>query len=112
MSLVIANTEDAQDMSMAKDIAETLFSKYAGYLWAVNVRGGVAIIKCLNVSSLWGYTLKYRDICHDAGLRNSEVIRAGGEILERAGQSRGERIKGEIVSKVDGIAKYAPLGVR
>lgn len=110
--LAMANTEEAQDMTMAKDIADTLFGHYPGYMWGVSVKSGVAVIKCLNVSSLWGYVLKYRDICHDAAYRHKEIIRAGGEILERAKLARGERQKGETVIAVDGIAKYNPIGVR
>lgn len=110
--LAIADTEQAQDMTMAKDIADTLFVKYPGYMWGVNVTSGVAIIKCLNVSSLYGFVLKYKDICHDAAFRQKEIIRAGGEILERAKMNRGERQKGETVTAVDGIANYKPIGVR
>ena len=110
--LALANTEEMQDMTMAKDIAETLFEKYPGYMWGVNVKSGIALIKCLNVSSLWGFVLKYKDIKDDAGYRKKEVIRAGGEILERAKMVRGERVKGEMASAVDGIDNYKPIGVR
>lgn len=110
--LALANTEEMQDMTMAKDIAETLFAKYPGYMWGVSVKSGVAIIKCLNISSLWGFILKYKDIAHDANYRKKEVIRAGGELLERAKMARGERVKGETVKTVDGIKDYKDLGVR
>lgn len=106
--LAIADTQEMQDMNLAKDIAETLFEKYPGYLWGVSVRSGVAIIKCLNVSSLHGYILKYEDIVHDAGIRKREVIKAGGEILERAKLARGDRVLGEKANTVDGIANYNP----
>lgn len=110
--LALANTEEMQDMTMAKDIAETLFVKYPGYMWGVNVKSGVAIIKCLNVSSLYGFILKYKDIKDDAGFRQKEVIRAGGEILERAKLARGERVKGEMAQTVEGINNYKTIGVR
>jgi hypothetical protein len=110
--LALANTEEMQDMTMAKDIAETLFATYPGYMWGVNVKSGIALIKCLNVSSLWGFVLKYKDIKDDAGFRKKEVIRAGGEILERAKLKRGEREKGEMAVAVEGIASYKPIGVR
>lgn len=110
--LTLANTEEAQDMTMAKDIAETLFAHYPGYMWGVNVRGGVAVIKCLNVSSLYGFILKYKDISHDANFRKKEVLRAGGEILERAKMKRGAREFNSMAKAVDGIADYKPIGVR
>jgi len=110
--LAIADTEHMQDMNMAKDIAETLFEKYPGYLWGVTVQGGVAVIKCLNVSSNYGFVLKYAAIKDDAGVRKKEVLRAGGEILERAGLKRGERILGSKAQTVDGIKNYNPVAMR
>lgn len=110
--LTMATTEEAQDMTMAKDIADTLFEKYPGYMWGVSVKSGVAVIKCLNVSSLYGYILKYADIKDDAGYRKKEVLKAGGEILERAGMKRGEREFNSTAKSVDGIKDYKPIGVR
>ena len=110
--LAMATTEEAQDMTMAKDIAETLFEKYPGYMWAVSVKSGVAVIKCLNISSLYGFVLKYSDIKGDAVYRKKEVVRAGGELLERAGMKRGAREFGSKAHNVDGIKDYNPIAVR
>lgn len=110
--LAIADTEHLHDMNMAKDIAETLFEHYQGYLWGVSVTSGVAVIKCLNVSSLYGFVLHYNQIKDDAGFRKKEVLRAGGEILERAGLKRGWRVKGSKAVKVDGIDKYNPIAMK
>lgn len=104
-----ADTEFTLDMGMAKDIAETLHATYPGHLWAVTVRSGVAVIKDLFVSSLYGYVLKMDAIQGDAGVRTKEVKRAGGEILERARLARGERTDAK-VTEVDGIANYNPIG--
>ena len=108
--LVMAETEHVSDMSMAKDIAEALTKHYNGHLWAVTVQGGVAIIKALNISSLWGYILKMKDIQHDAGARHKAVMRAGGEILERAKLARAQYSEGSTVASVDGIKDYKRLG--
>lgn len=110
--LALANTEEALDMTMAKDIAETLFATYPGYMWGVAVKSGVAIIKCLNVSSIYGYILKYKDIKDDAGVRHKEVVKAGGEILERAKLVRGQREYGSKPQSVDGIKNYNPIVMR
>ena len=56
--IIQAYTEEDMDMGMAKDIADALMEYYPGHLWAVSVKGGVAIIKALNISSLWGMILK------------------------------------------------------
>lgn len=109
--LVQAETEDAVDMTMAKDIAETLYGHYPGHLWGVYVKSGVAVIKALNISSLYGYVLHYGKIANDAGHRARRVIMAGGEILERANMRRGMRKEGEKAIAVDGIADYKPIGV-
>lgn len=108
--IVQAETAETLDMGMAKEIAETLHAHYPGHLWAVNVKSGVAIIKDLCVSSLYGYVLKYADIVSDAGTRKKSVINAGGEILERAGLNRGQRTEQSVIA-VDGIKNYNPLRV-
>lgn len=106
-----AFTEFDQDMNMAKDIAETLHAQYPGHAWAVAVKGGVAVIKDLYISSLWGYVLKYAAIKDDAGVRRKTVIRAGGEILERAHQPRAARVDGLKPHTLEGVPDYKPLGV-
>lgn len=109
--IVTAETEFIAEMGQAKEIAETLTAHYPGHLWAVTVRSGVAIIKALNISSLWGYVLKMDVIGQDAGIRAKEVMRAGGEILERAKLERGTRRAGEKIQAVDGIKNYQTIGV-
>ena len=108
--LATATTEHAADIGAAKEIAETLHAHYPGHLWAVTIQGGVAIIKALNISSLWGYVLKQAHIQHDAGLRHRAVMRAGGEILERAAMARAA-YNGQKAKAVEGIADYKPIGV-
>jgi hypothetical protein len=110
--LAMADTEQLEDMNLARDIGEALFAHYPGYMWGISVRSGVAIIKCLNVSSLYGFILKYKDIKDDAGFRKKEILRAGGEILERARMARGERKLGEMVTGVDGIDNYNPIAMK
>ena len=51
MTIVTADSTEAHDMSVAKEIAETLNEAYPGWMWAVNVTGGVAIVKNMNLSS-------------------------------------------------------------
>jgi hypothetical protein len=106
--IVTALTDEDNDMVMAKDVGDTLFEKYPGHLWAIEVRSGVVIVKCLNISSQWGFILKYKDVKDDAGFRKKEVIRAGGELLERAGLKRGAYELGARVKKFDGVDNYKP----
>jgi hypothetical protein len=107
--IATADVDTLAEMSVAKQVAEDLHTAYPGHMWAVTVRGGAVIIKDLFVSSLWGYVLKINAIKHDAKVMKQEVLRAGGEILERARLERGQRTDKE-VTQVDGIANYTGLG--
>ena len=109
MNIATAEFDTLSEMATAKQVAEDLHSAYPGHMWAVTVRGGAVIIKDLFVSSLWGYVLKYEALKHDAKVFKQEVLRAGGEILERARLERGQRTDAA-VTQVDGIANYTGLG--
>jgi hypothetical protein len=107
--IATADVDTLGEMAVAKQVAEDLHSAYPGHAWAVTVRGGAIVIKDLIVSSLWGYVIKMDAIKHDAKVMKQEVLRAGGEILERARLERGMRTD-QVVTKVDGIANYTGLG--
>lgn len=85
-----AQETNANDMIMAKEIADALHGQYPGHLWAVNVdgRNGVAHINNLMLSGQMGYTLKLANIFSASDFKR-DVIRAGGEILERYRLARG-----------------------
>lgn len=88
----MAKAEQAgNDFLMSKEAAEALLAAYPGWMWGVNVNGeqGVADIKNFNLSGQWGYVLKLRDI-YSASSFKADVIRAGGEILERYNQKVGK----------------------
>lgn len=109
--IIQAYTQEDQDMGLAQDIAETLMKHYPGHLWAVTVKGGVAIIKALNISSNWGVVLKMKDITHDAKVRDKKVMLSGGELLERARLIRGG-YNGDMAQVLEGADKYSPLAMR
>jgi len=87
---------------LAKDAADALNRHYPGHLWAVNVnadeKGGVMTIKNFSVSFKYGYTLHLAKL--DPTMKR--VIKAGGEILERANLARGKS-NGEKATHVDGV---------
>lgn len=85
----IINT-GANDMVLAKEIADTLHRHYPGHLWAVNVDGpnGIANIRDLLLSGQMGYVLKLGNM-FSASDFGRDVVRAGGEILERFRLGRG-----------------------
>ena len=103
------HTHTACDEILAKRASELLNSHYPGYLWAVNVNsektGGCMFIKNLSISYRYGYTLHLDKL--DAKL--NKVIKAGGEILERANMVRGAS-KNLLPRFIDGIPdKHQPI---
>ena len=80
----------ANEMILAKDMAEALNGAYPGHLWAVNVQEaqGIATVHDLYLSGTWGFTLKL-DKNYSASDFKRRVIRAGGELLERFRVKRG-----------------------
>lgn len=74
----------ANDLTMAKHMADTLHQHYPGHLWAVTCDGttGIATIRNLMLSGDWGFVLKLPAI-YSASEWNKRVIMAGGEVLER-----------------------------
>jgi hypothetical protein len=70
---------------LCKDIADLLTKHYSGWLWAVqpNASGQIINVFCLNLHSMYGYTIRMADIMDDP--RRKEALRAGGEILSRFG---------------------------
>ena len=97
----------ADDIMLAKDAADLLYKKYPNYLWGVHVnsRGGMLNIFCPIVSVRYGYTIKLKEVYADrANLKC--VMRAGGEILERASLRRSRGKEGELPTKVEGIKNY------
>ena len=77
----------------AKEISDSvgplLATTYPGYRWRVepNVDGGIIDIRCEMADARYGYTLKPALYFSETQWR-AAILKAGGEILERAGMSR------------------------
>lgn len=93
---------ELDDMMLTKRIMETLCKHYPGHLWevCVNSEGGVVIIKNFRISFAYGMVLHLRNIYLDPSLKR--VIRAAGELLERANLKRGQAT-GEFAERVEGM---------
>jgi hypothetical protein len=74
----------AYELTLAKQMADTLHKNYPGHLWAVsvNAKQGMADIRNMALAGNWGYRLKLVDH-FTASDWDKQVMRAGGEILER-----------------------------
>lgn len=78
----------ATDLVLARNMAETLHRHYPGHLWAVTCEQGVATVRNLLLSGQWGFVLRVAEQ-YSASEFERNVIRAGGEVLERYRLSRG-----------------------
>lgn len=89
----------ANDFVMAKEMAEALHQAYPGHLWAVTCSGttGMADVRNLMLSGNWGFRLKLKEIYSGSAFKK-DVIKAGGELLERYRVSRGRYNDDEIAS--------------
>ena len=92
MSDLITATPDlgANDFVIAREMAEALHQAYPGHLWAVSCSGetGMADVRNLMLSGSWGFRLKLKDIYSGSAFKK-DVIKAGGELLERYRVARG-----------------------
>jgi hypothetical protein len=82
--------QNTHDYFTAKLLAEKLHAHYPHQLWGVNVesRTGLITIRNLYLAGNWGYVLKMGEV-YSASSLEKDVIRAGGEILERFRMARG-----------------------
>ena len=98
------------DIELVQRAVKVLTDHYPGYLWRVGINdeklGGVMYIinQTINAeifsNSEYAYILYLTRVYSDPSLNC--VMRAGGEILERANMTRG-RFRNEQVKKIDGL---------
>lgn len=82
---------------LASIVGECLHTAYPGYLWRVNaeIEGGVVNIICGDVSYESGCTIMIADLAEPTAAKR-HVLKAGGEILERAKLHRGRMREHEL----------------
>lgn len=92
MSDLVTDTPQlaANDLIMAKQMAEALHEHYPGHLWAVTCDGqtGMADIRNLALSGTWGFRLRLPANFTASDFKR-RVVMGGGELLERYRVSRG-----------------------
>ena len=87
-------------MAKAREVGDTLNRIYPNHLWAVSWQGGVLVVKNLAVSTFYGFVIKYADSFSATDLAK-QAVKAGGELLERAGMARG-KWNGNFAEKLEG----------
>ena len=83
------------EMHIAKGVWDRLCKHYPGHGWHVIVERGLVRIRHMSLHADMGMTLRLTDLTPE-GL---EVMRAGGELLERFGIERGKVNKDKIREK-------------
>lgn len=99
---IIVEAKDDRDDGIAKEVARILCEAYPGHPWHISVAGGMIVIKLMNISNKMGIARRYDRLTFDATIMKKEIVRAGGEFLERARLARGA-YRGQQIGEVDGI---------
>lgn len=81
---------NANDYVMAKNAADRLHKHYPGHLWAVSVDPNARTLDVRNLllSGAWGFRIPLKGVFSATWL-DREIMRAGGELLERYRMRRG-----------------------
>lgn len=72
----------ANDLIAAKNAADVLNRHYPGHLWAVSCDQGMLDVRNMALSGNWGFRVKL-PVIYSASEFDRQIMRAGGEILER-----------------------------
>lgn len=105
MALVYVNGDNDLAKSLAKRAAESLTLKYPNHSWWVECRGGALIIKHFSISGTVGMVRHTSAIDASSRIFETEIVRAAGELLERAGLPRRD-YRGEEVKNLEVDVEY------
>lgn len=100
MALVYCWGDTKMEESFAKLAAEALCQEYPNHSWWVECKQGVLVIKHLEASGargVVGMLRKMESLSGGAHACKKEILRAAGELLERAGMRRGARTGDPVV---------------
>jgi hypothetical protein len=87
--VTIEQSQHAWELGVAREVGDTLERHYPGWMWCVDVpaKQGVVRVKSGFMDMRFGFTLKLVE-SYSATHLAKEAVRAGGELLERAGMPR------------------------
>jgi hypothetical protein len=88
---------------MARNALEALHKHYPMHSWFVRIDGGVIVIYNYAIDGRHGMVRHLSQIQGDDTTFVKSVVRAAGELLERARLRRAARQAGVVVREVDGI---------
>lgn len=101
MALIYCDGDNDLAKSYSRAAAEALVSCYPNHSWWVETKGGALVIKHFGISGMLGMVRHTSSLDFSATNFKKEVILAAGELLERAGLSRGA-YTGEAVQAFEG----------
>lgn len=96
---------DPRNAGMARNALEALHRAYPQHSWFVRIDGGIIVVYNFAVDGRHGMVRHLSEIQGDDTTFTHSVVRAAGELLERARLRRAERREGEIAGEVDGIER-------
>lgn len=82
------NTKTAFEMGIAKQAGDELERHYPGWMWFIEVKGGVVEIRSGYMDFKHGFRVKITKEYYSASQLAKEIVRAGGEMLERTNMPR------------------------
>lgn len=90
MALIYCDGDNKLAEEWAKRAAEVLTAAYPNHSWWVDCRGGVLVIKHFGITGeRMGMVRHTSALSQDWRTFKTDIIRAAGELLERAGKKRG-----------------------
>lgn len=89
MAIIYCYGENKIGEGYAKSAAEVLTTAYPNHSWWVECKGGALVIKHFGISGLIGMVRHISSLDVSATTFKAEIIRAAGELLERANLRRG-----------------------
>ena len=95
--------DNANALTLAKDILADVFDAYSGYNWFVQVKGGVIFIRELTFPKSWGMARKLGVSDFSRTNLKHDVVMSAGEWLERCKLRRGLANQGEEATWADGV---------
>jgi len=107
---------EQQDLMIATEAVTRLGQWYPGHAWKVSINsdrlGGVALVYHMDISHAVNLPMPF--VVHLKNVYDDPnylwAMRAGGELLERAGVARGHHHEGDVVERIDGMEeKYQPI---
>ena len=78
-----SEVQDPMDEAACKHAVGILFKHYPGHEWMVDIAGGIMNIRSGNLSTSYGWRQRLDEM--EPRSFDKQIMRAGGEILERFG---------------------------